>query len=83
MKFKVDENLPTEVADLLNAAGHDALTVETKALAEPTILTLRLCGSLPGSWSDRGEGRTTIEPKTVPKPSVNEARRIEKVRLSK
>ena len=27
MKVKVDENLPTEVADLLNAAGHDALTV--------------------------------------------------------
>jgi predicted nuclease of predicted toxin-antitoxin system len=26
MTFKVDENLPTEVADLLNAAGHDALT---------------------------------------------------------
>ena len=27
MKFKIDENLPVEVLDLLNAAGHDALTV--------------------------------------------------------
>jgi predicted nuclease of predicted toxin-antitoxin system len=27
MKFKVDENLPREVADLLRGAGHDATTV--------------------------------------------------------
>ncbi len=27
MKFKIDENLPTEVAELLQQAGHDALTV--------------------------------------------------------
>lgn len=27
MKFKVDENLPVEVADLLREAGHDALTI--------------------------------------------------------
>jgi predicted nuclease of predicted toxin-antitoxin system len=27
MKFKVDENLPTEVADLLAQSGHDAATV--------------------------------------------------------
>jgi hypothetical protein len=27
MRFKVDENLPAEVAQLLRAAGHDALTV--------------------------------------------------------
>lgn len=27
MKFKVDENLPIELADLLNSAGHDAVTV--------------------------------------------------------
>ena len=26
-KFKVDENLPTESAELLRGAGHDALTV--------------------------------------------------------
>ena len=27
MKFKVDENLPVEVAELLRQAGHDAATV--------------------------------------------------------
>ena len=27
LKFKVDENLPTEAAELLANAGHDALTV--------------------------------------------------------
>jgi len=27
VKFKVDENLPVEVADLLGLAGHDATTV--------------------------------------------------------
>jgi predicted nuclease of predicted toxin-antitoxin system len=27
MRFKVDENLPVEVAELLRARGHDALTV--------------------------------------------------------
>jgi hypothetical protein len=27
LKFKVDENLPLEVAELLVGAGHDALTV--------------------------------------------------------
>ena len=27
MKFKIDENLPTQVAELLRHAGHDALTV--------------------------------------------------------
>lgn len=27
MKFKVDENLPIEVAELLQESGHDAVTV--------------------------------------------------------
>ncbi len=27
MRFKTDENLPAEVAELLRSAGHDALTV--------------------------------------------------------
>ena len=27
MKFKVDENLPTEIVDVLRRAGHDAMTV--------------------------------------------------------
>jgi len=32
LKFKVDENLPVEVAGLLNAAGYDALTVSRQRL---------------------------------------------------
>jgi predicted nuclease of predicted toxin-antitoxin system len=32
MKFKVDENLPLEVAALLAEAGHDALTVQDQTL---------------------------------------------------
>ena len=32
MKFKVDENLPRQVADLLRQAGHDALTVNEQRL---------------------------------------------------
>ena len=27
MKFKIDENLPVELADLLQEAGYDAVTV--------------------------------------------------------
>ena len=29
MKFKIDENLPVELADLLQEAGYDAVTVNT------------------------------------------------------
>jgi predicted nuclease of predicted toxin-antitoxin system len=32
MKFKVDEHLPVELADLLNNAGHDAVTVHDQRL---------------------------------------------------
>ncbi|MBI4317283.1 MAG: DUF5615 family PIN-like protein [Chloroflexi bacterium] len=32
MKFKIDENLPVELAELLCAAGHDAQTVQTEGL---------------------------------------------------
>ena len=32
MKFKIDENLPTEAADLLRSAGHDAVTVGEQRL---------------------------------------------------
>ena len=32
MRFKVDENLPVEVADLLGAAGHDAVTVNAQGV---------------------------------------------------
>ena len=33
MKFKIDENLPAEIADDLKAAGHDADTVGDQGLA--------------------------------------------------
>lgn len=32
MRFKVEENLPIDVADLLGSAGHDALTVFDQGL---------------------------------------------------
>ena len=32
MKFKIDQNLPIEAADLLTAAGYDALTVYQQSL---------------------------------------------------
>lgn len=32
MKFKTDENLPEEVAELLNSAGHDASTVPAQGM---------------------------------------------------
>ena len=32
MKFKVDENLPVEVAELLQNAGHDATTIQDEKL---------------------------------------------------
>ena len=33
MKFKIDENLPIEIADLLNKAGYDAMTVGQQNLS--------------------------------------------------
>lgn len=32
MDFKLDENLPVALADLLVRAGHDAMTVQQQAL---------------------------------------------------
>lgn len=36
MKFKIDQNLPIEAADLLIAAGHDAMTVYQQSLGDAT-----------------------------------------------
>ena len=41
MKIKLDENLPTALAELLRAAGHDAVTVADEALGgsnDPKVL---------------------------------------------
>ena len=32
MKFKIDENLPTDIAEILRSAGYDALTVRDEAM---------------------------------------------------
>jgi len=43
VRFKVDENLPVEVADLLRAAGHDALTVLEQLLGgahDPKVIAV-------------------------------------------
>lgn len=52
MKFKIDENLPIEAAELLQAAGHDALTVHDQKLKGELDAKLReVCAA---------EGRTLI-----------------------
>jgi hypothetical protein len=43
VRFKVDENLPVEVAEVLRAAGHDAATVKEEAAGgaqDPVIAQL-------------------------------------------
>ncbi|MBL7795736.1 MAG: DUF5615 family PIN-like protein [Saprospiraceae bacterium] len=44
MKFKIDENLPTELAEMLNDAGHDASTVYLQKLdGEPDNVISEVC----------------------------------------
>jgi predicted nuclease of predicted toxin-antitoxin system len=44
MKFKIDENLPIEVKELLIAAGHDALLVSDQQLeGKPDQLISEVC----------------------------------------
>ena len=44
MRFKVDENLPIDVADLLSSAGHDALTVfDQRLIGEDDNHLLEIC----------------------------------------
>lgn len=46
MKFKVDENLPVELAEELRASGHDAVTVAEQQLTGSTDPTLsEICKS--------------------------------------
>lgn len=43
MKFKIDENLPVEFADLLQESGYDAMTVNQQQLSgekDPVILDI-------------------------------------------
>lgn len=42
-RFKVDENLPSEVAELLKNAGHDAMTVyqqEMAGIQDPELISI-------------------------------------------
>ena len=41
LKFKVDDNLPTEAAALLNEAGHDALTNGKLWIVDETTIRIR------------------------------------------
>lgn len=44
MRFKVDENLPPEVANLLNDLGHEALTVWDEGLTgKPDPQVAQVC----------------------------------------
>lgn len=43
MKFKIDENLPVELANLLESAGYDAMTVKQQKLSgekDPVIFDI-------------------------------------------
>lgn len=44
MKFKIDENLPAEIADDLRALGHDAMTVVDQGMAgfDDALLMVRV-----------------------------------------
>jgi predicted nuclease of predicted toxin-antitoxin system len=44
LKFKVDENLPTEAAELLVSAGHDAVTVrDQRMVGQPDTNVATVC----------------------------------------
>jgi predicted nuclease of predicted toxin-antitoxin system len=43
MKFRIDENLPVEIAQALRSVGHDAATVGEESLsgsADPTLRSI-------------------------------------------
>ncbi len=44
MKFKIDENLPNEITEVLNAAGHNAVSVQAQNLsgAEDAAIASRI-----------------------------------------
>ena len=44
MRFKIDENLPSEVASVLNIAGHDAMTIGDQRMSgEPDPRVAAVC----------------------------------------
>ncbi|MGH9319373.1 MAG: DUF5615 family PIN-like protein [Vicinamibacteria bacterium] len=57
MKFKVDENLPIELADLLNEAGHNAVTVHDEKLGGQMMTTFQAGRSAELSRNGAGQRR--------------------------
>lgn len=55
MKFKIDENLPVELAELLRAAGHDAATVHEERLAGRSDVDVA------GACHDEGRALVTLD----------------------
>ncbi len=44
MRFKTDENLPTEITDILKTHGHDALSVPDQQMAgQPDVNVTQVC----------------------------------------
>jgi predicted nuclease of predicted toxin-antitoxin system len=50
MRFKVDENLPVEVAQLWREAGHEAATVPDQHLGGGDDLTIASICQREGCW---------------------------------
>lgn len=85
MRFKIDENLPTESAKLLNDAGHDALTIhDQRMVGELDSRVSAVCQSehralltLDLDFSDirayppaEHHGIVVLRPRTQAKPAV-------------
>lgn len=85
MKFKIDENMPVEAAELLRDAGHDAITIHDQQMVgelDPRIAAVcqsevRAIVTLDLDFSDirtypPGEyhGIIVLRPRTQAKPSV-------------
>jgi predicted nuclease of predicted toxin-antitoxin system len=44
MRFKVDENLPIDVAEILRANNHDAMTIfDQEMVGQPDLKVARVC----------------------------------------
>jgi len=63
MKFRIDQNLPIDSADLLIAAGHDAITVYQQSLGgAPDERIVEVC-------KDEGRILITADPRSLGHPA--------------